>query len=220
MAVTHAGAPPSWAVQVASWQLNSWSVRRTGACMSYDFHLVRVPEGGDVEAAVQLHLERDESEAVSARDPIKEKWKAGLCEALRRCDPSLEPFEFDYATIARELGTSEDEARAMWRHIELNTPEDGPGIQITIDDDSVTITVPYWHAEQDARAVFAKLREHIVTLCGQGGLVVYDPQLERTIDMDRDMDDVLKRYVGVIDRIPEIIQGVVDDKKKRWWKFW
>jgi len=39
-------------------------------------------------------------------------------------------------------------------------------------------------------------------------------------DLKEVRDDILERYRGVVQRIPEIAAGVVELKKKPWWKFW
>jgi hypothetical protein len=52
-----------------------------------------------------------------------------------------------------DVDLREDEARVRYRHVELNGPENGNGIQITLYDDNASITIPYWHQpEAPARA--------------------------------------------------------------------
>src|SRR5262249_15141622 len=114
--------------------------------MSYDFHLVPTSLGVDVLASARALLERDTDE-INPGPPVpdKEARKQRLAAALVQHNPYLHPFQFGYAAIADKYGISEHEARIRYRHIELNGPDDGNGIQITIYDDAADITVPYWH---------------------------------------------------------------------------
>src|SRR5215470_17978738 len=101
--------------------------------MSYDIHLFK-PDAGESadEAFERLFVESedlDDEPPSSGKEALKEK----LANALIAANPLLERFQFDYAAVAKSLKTTEEQARLEWRHIELNGPEDGNGIQITIE---------------------------------------------------------------------------------------
>ena len=99
--------------------------------------------------------------------------KQKLTRTLLAENPALEPFEFGYAEIARIGGISEDEARVQYRHVELNGPENGNGIQITLYDDHASITIPYWHQPDAARLVFEGVWRYLRVVCASGGFFVY-----------------------------------------------
>src|SRR5262245_19436588 len=126
--------------------------------MSYDLHLVPTSVGVDVLASARALLEEDADE-INPGPPVpdKEAKKHRLAAALLRDNPDLEPFQFGYTEIAAKYGISEDEARIRYRHIELNGPDDGNGIQITIYDDTADITVPYWHQPAQSVEVFNEI---------------------------------------------------------------
>jgi hypothetical protein len=188
--------------------------------MSYDLHLFRAEPGSDLLAAAKASMERqDEDIDTAGRGSDAEVRKQALVAALQAVNPALEPFVFDHAEIARLQNVTEAEARRRWRHVELNGPADGNGIQLTLDDDSVSITVPYWHRGDEARNVWREIWRYLEALQREGGFAAYDPQLDRVLDLARDREAVLDAYgggVGFADQAA--LEGV--SPKKPWWKLW
>lgn len=184
--------------------------------MSYELYLVR--SGTSAPTAAQLVFGNADADDPNPGpiDPEAEDRKSHLVAALRKVNIRLEPFIFDYAEIARLQSTSEDEARQRWRHIELNGPDDGNGIQIALHDETVSVTVPYWHRGVAADGVWAEIWRYLHVLSNEGRFDVYDPQLDRILQLQSDLPDVVVAYgrgVGVTER-------EVDHSKKPWWRFW
>ena len=127
---------------------------------------------------------------------------------------------FDYAAVAKSLKTTEEEARRQFRHIELNTPEDGNGIQITIEDDSATITVPYWHQGEGATDAFDEIRRYARVFETEAGYIAYDPQLEKQLDLSNDLAEMTDAYTDVSSDLESIVAAVGERPTKPWWKFW
>ena len=174
--------------------------------MSYDLHLVPRSVAADTLAYARSLLER-ETDEINPGPPVleKEKRKQQLAAALIRENPQLVPFPFGYAMIAAKYGYTEAVARVRYRHIELNGPDEGNGIQITLYDDTADITVPYWHQPHKAERVFREIWGYLGILEREAGLAVYDPQLDRLVDLAVDFLTVLERYGSVVARMPEII---------------
>jgi hypothetical protein len=128
-----------------------------------------------------------------------------LAASLVQRNPKLEPFPFGYPTIAAKYGITEAEARIRYRHIELNGPDDGNGIQITLYDDTADINIAYWHQPPEAETVFLEVWGYLQILEQEGGFAVYDPQLDRLLDLTSDRQAVVQRYGKVVARMPEII---------------
>ena len=150
---------------------------------------------------------------------LKEAKKRQLADVLMKVNPRLEQLAFGYAEIAAQYGITEDEARTRYRHIELNGPDDGNGIQLTISDDTADLTVPYWHQPEAATAVFGEIWTYLKILEREGGFWVYDPQLDKILDLAADQEAVLTRYGRVVAQMPQMVaeSSLV---KKPWWKFW
>jgi hypothetical protein len=110
--------------------------------MSYDFRLFPARKDEDPLATAR---QEEEEFSITHFDPEREAIKREVASALIAINPAFEPFQFDYAEIAKFEGTSIDEASLKHRHIELNGPDNGNGIQITIYEDEAALTVPYWH---------------------------------------------------------------------------
>ena len=174
--------------------------RPWGFRVSYDLLLFRaVPGVGLLEAATAVMESEQDDVNPGPIDPTAEARKRALESALRALNPSLESFVFDYAEIAEMENVTEAEARRRWRHIEMNGPEDGNGIQITLDDESVSVTVPYWHRGNEARAVWSEIWMYLGALEQAGTFHTYDPQLGRIVDLKKDLEAVLVAYAGGAD---------------------
>src|SRR5262245_32061824 len=189
--------------------------------MGYHVYLLQPTAWEDPLATVRVKL-NVESEAINPGPPTAEAEvrKQRLARALIAENPELEPFEFEYGEIARFDGISEEEARVRYRHVELNGPEKGNGIQITLYDDNASITIPYWHQPDAARLVFGEVWGYLRVLRESGGFFVYDPQLDRVVDLDVDVSDVIRECGRVVAKIPEIIEQGKRESKRPWWKFW
>jgi len=176
--------------------------------VSYDFHMIIVGPGEDAEAAVRRAVEREEaaedegpgSPVVSADDAERAR---RVVSALQRHAPALEPFQLDHAKIARSLGVSEDEARRRFQHVELN--DDGAGAQVSILGPTANVTVAYCHTGDKAEEVLTRVWGYLRVLQEEGGFAVFDNQLGRALDLDKDFRDVLAAYLGVMKKMPRII---------------
>ena len=110
--------------------------------MSYDIYCYKSRlNRPDLEEA-QSAIEVDEETETNSDSETKLK----IAKALTEYNPRLESFDFDYHEIAKLQGTTIDEAKKAFSHIELNTPEGDLATQITVFDNNVSITVPYWYS--------------------------------------------------------------------------
>lgn len=188
--------------------------------MSYDLYLLRPTAGKDpIEEAEALFNEDVDEIDPGIPDPQKDATKTQLAKQLQLINPSLEVFQFDYGEIAKSLKISEQEARSQYRHIEINEADGGKGIQITLYDDTASLTIPYWHTGEKAGEVWREAWQYLECLEREGGFSTYDPQLDRMLKLVSDLEEVRKRYA---DGTGVIKQAVVEMTKppKPWWKFW
>ncbi len=188
--------------------------------MTYDLHL-RPRENPDASLRAYAH---DDTELPPFNpgpiDARREAWKRRLRDALRAHEPQFKQFAFDWSEIARAASISEEEARVRYRHIELNLPDDDPtGILVTICDYDVFITVPYWHQRAAAIAVFARVARICERLEDVGDLETHDPQLDRVVKLNVELNESLEEYIRVVACLPQII-GSRTPAPKPWWRFW
>ena len=192
--------------------------------MSYDLHLFKPRQDESLETTAVATLEDGASDVINPGPlrPESEAAKQRLAAALMAENPDLHIYPFDFAAIARSESTSEAEARVRHRHLELNGPEDGPGIQVTLLDQTASVTVPYWHAGADAEPVFAEIWRYLELLEREGGFRTYDPQLARILDLGQDFGAVVEEYLAVADRVQGTSAGRRSGAVARrpWWKFW
>ncbi len=170
--------------------------------MSYDFRLF-LPQPG-VDPLVTAQTEQDgESEDINPGPPVAENEtrKRAIANALMKTDPVLEVFQFGFEQIAKFQNISVEEAKLRWRHMEFNGPEDGPGIQITLFDDGASLSVPYWHKDKKAKAVFVQLWEYLKVIQRVGGYQIYDPQMESIVNLASDLEKATTCYTDVVKRV-------------------
>jgi hypothetical protein len=125
--------------------------------MSYDIYLFKPRDGESIEDAYERVIEGEDGGPTPDTEALKER----LAGALIGYGTGLERFEFDYALIAESYEMTEEDAQTEFRHIELNSPEGGSGVQITIEDESATILIPYWHQADAARGVFDEVLQYL-----------------------------------------------------------
>jgi hypothetical protein len=162
--------------------------------MSYDFYLSRQnPEEND-QTIIEQSLQ--ESIEINPGLPIteNEERKKDLAKSLLTYNPALQIFKFDYKEIANSLGITEDEARIRFRHIEINSPDHKKGIQIILYDDTASVTIPYWHRDEEAVSAFKEIFEYLQILQNEAKYLIYDPQIERVINLSQDLSEILKCY--------------------------
>jgi hypothetical protein len=143
--------------------------------MSVDFYLLpRTLVGSDSENARAL-LEVEErhfGEAPAGLDPATESRKRKLADLLLRMKPVFREFSIRFDEIAEFENITVEEARRKYRYIEIN----GPGIQFTIFDRYIRVSVYWGTGAEELDAIFA-------ALSAEGEFVVFDPQAERIIDL-------------------------------------
>ena len=123
--------------------------------MSYDIHCYRSERGEpDLEEA-QNSIESEESDTVGQSTS-----QLDLLKALTEFNPRLEAFNLDQGEMAKSGSTSVEEEESKYDYIELNPPEGDLAIQITINANSVSLTVPYWYAGDQAKQVFKTLMDY------------------------------------------------------------
>jgi hypothetical protein len=188
--------------------------------MSYDFRLFVAQPGVDPLETAQSEAD-EECEEINPGPLVtaKEVRKRTIADALLKANSDLTVFQFGFEEIAKSQSISVDEVKLRFRHIELNGPDDGPGIQIVLFDDGASLTVPYWHKDQKAKTVFAQIWECLTVIQHVGGYQIYDPQLERIVHLASDLEKVTGRYSDVMKRVMGLA-GNDQEGKHPWWKFW
>src|SRR5262245_9172379 len=105
--------------------------------MSYDLYLFKPEPGVDpLVTAIRLLDEEEQAGEINPGMPDAnfEQRKQYLATLLMQQNPALSIFAFGFGQIAAMTGISEAEAQARYRHLELNGPDNGNGIQITLFD--------------------------------------------------------------------------------------
>jgi hypothetical protein len=186
--------------------------------MSYDLRLFKTKLGEEPEVTA-----RHDSEGLpsSPPDSEKEELKRKVTAALMVYNPRLQPFKFVYEDVAKSQKISVEEAKLKFRHIELNGPrENTNGIQIILFDDEASVTVPYRHHGEKASETFNEIWDYLEIIQRETGYLIFDPQLDRMLDLSRDFNEVVSRYGGVVQKTKAKIVASKASPQKPWWKFW
>jgi hypothetical protein len=146
--------------------------------MSYDLYLYR-----------SSTTTPDEDEADSVIEADKDRWakkerhpavKLAIVKALKVYNPKLEATDFQYGDVSK-LGVDiiEKEIR-KFDHIEINHPEDEPGIRLIVYDNHVSFDIPYGY--EDTRKLFDYIKAYVRIINETAGYFVFDPQLGEVFD--------------------------------------
>ena len=188
--------------------------------MSYDLYCYRaasgVPNVAEAEALVEAI---NAAEEAGDTKPTSSDTKERITAALIEHNPRFERFKFDFSKIAESLKISEDEARLRYQHIELNPPEGDLAIQLTVYDDHVFISIPYWYQGSRADQVFSQLSEYIRVIRETAGFFAYDPQTGIAFDPRQTHLREHQQYDKVVRDLPKIAAEAIKSGKP-WWKFW
>jgi hypothetical protein len=188
--------------------------------MSYDFYSFRSASGQPSPEEAQQVILGEEKETFRD-DPEAREVKEKIAAALLQINPRLERFQFDYSKIAASRKISEEQARARFNSIELNTPKDDLAVQISIFWDHVSFSIPYWYKDAKGDQVFAQLLAYLKAVKETSGFFAYDPQSDRAFDplVEGLMSDS-SEYKRISTNLPAIIAQGLPPRKKPWWKFW
>jgi hypothetical protein len=155
--------------------------------MSYDFILLHREPGQSWDEV----LEANEQLATDgAHRPLSSSTRVrleGIADRLQAHDPELERFTSEHC-------------------IELDRPDDS-GILVSLFEDELAVTVPYWHMGQAARTVMQVVWSYLAIVEQERGWETYDPQLGRTLDRMRDLDDVTGGHADMSARLPGLVRG-------------
>jgi hypothetical protein len=170
--------------------------------MSYDFRLFMSQPGVDPLVTAQSETgDEDEEINLGPAVPAKEARKQSIAAALMNVNPAMQIFQFGFKEIARRQSITLEEAKERFRHLELNGSEDSNGIQVTLFDDTASLSVPYWHRDKKAKLVFLEIWSYLKAIQEEAGYQIYDPQLECIIDLPLDLEKATSCYANVVGRI-------------------
>jgi hypothetical protein len=132
----------------------------------------------------------------------------------------LERFQFEFGDRIKTANISEQAAREQYQYVDLNPPEGDLALQLSVYDDHVFITIPYWYAGSDADRVFSELSDYLRVMRRTAGFFVYDPQTEIAFDPELNDFRDYSMYDEIVRDLPNILSGTVGIPKKPWWKLW
>ena len=144
--------------------------------MSYIIHLfnLRYPQETIESNLEMLGLEEDDS-------PLGDKERANQDRLIAQMsDVSREQKVFRHKTGAVINLAIEPDIRC--------------GTQIELDRHHITVSIPYWYSGEMALPFFKEIWKYLRTLQQETGYLIYDIQLDKTLDLAVDFQDVYKRY--------------------------
>ncbi|MFC8067113.1 hypothetical protein [Streptomyces sp. NPDC057293] len=152
--------------------------------MSYDIYFLNRRYGQSWDEVLEAM-----EDAAKHSEPIPTQ----LLEAWARVVPQAQ-------TLLGEVEITEYEQESR------DLSHSGTGIDLSVFGDEVSITVPYWHAGNDAAVVLGKVSALAAIVEKETGLTAYDPQADRPLAeaqpessiglMSRITEDLRSRYGG------------------------
>jgi hypothetical protein len=155
--------------------------------MSYDFIVLHRQPGQSWDEVLEA-LERLAMEGADRRlSPAARARAERIADRLQAHDPQLERFASEHC-------------------IELDRPDDS-GVQVSLFEHELGVTVPYWHTGHAARAVMRLVWSYLAILEQETGWETYDPQLGRSLDRARDLEVVSGSHGDMSARLPGLVRG-------------
>lgn len=155
--------------------------------MSYNFIVLHRQPGQSWEQVLEA-LEQLAMEGADRRlSPVARARAEWIADRLQAHDPQLERF------------TSE-------HYIELDRQDDS-GVQVSLFEHELGVTVPYWHTGHAARAVMRLVWSYLAILEQETGWETYDPQLGRSLDRALDLEVVSGSHGDMSARLPGLVRG-------------
>lgn len=167
--------------------------------LTYDFRLFQQRPGEEPNVTAQVN---NSSFPATPPDPQKEARKRRIADALIAFNPQFQVRQFSYDQIAQFERLSVDAAKSKYRHLELNGPEGGNGIQIVLRDEDASVTVPFWHEGQKAADAFQELCRFLEIICREAGFCAYDSQLRGIVDPSNGKEQ-LAHYNAIVRHLRE-----------------
>jgi hypothetical protein len=73
--------------------------------------------------------------------------------------------------------------------------DDVEGIRITLYAYGAQVSIPFWYSDDGIIEVaFQTARQYIRIIISHTGYHIYDPQLSRIVDMERDLPEMIAAY--------------------------
>lgn len=90
--------------------------------------------------------------------------------------------------------------------LELTDPNDG--LQISLYASTAHIALPYWHTvDSDIKLNFAVMRRFVRLIQTHIAYEVYDPQLGRVVNVERDVPQMVALYRQTLNRMQSFLGG-------------
>jgi len=155
--------------------------------VSYDFILLHRQPGQSWDEVLEATERRVEQETDPPFSPSARAWAERIADRLQAIDPQLERFTSQHS-------------------IDLDRP-DNTGVQVSLFEHELAVTVPYWHTGRAARAVMELVWTYLAILEQETGWETYDPQLGRGLDRARDLEVVSGSHADMSARLPGLFGG-------------
>ncbi len=148
--------------------------------MTYDIYCYKsMSNRPDLAEAEEAIASKDDPSTMPGTDTTT---KLNIAKSLVSFNPRLESVEFEFAEIADLMGITVEEARQQFNHIEFNTFQSDLNTQISIFDNLVCVSVPYYYVGKDAVHLFKNLNKYLKIIANVSGYHVYDPQTVQVFD--------------------------------------
>jgi hypothetical protein len=163
--------------------------------MSYDIYCYKSKNGKPDEDEADLVIEADNDKwAKKDKDAAT---KLAIVKNLIAFDSKLEAIDFKYGDISNLSVNIIEENEKQFARIEINTSESEPTIQLSIFDNHILITVPFFYKDNEAKKIFNNITSYIKIISDTAGYFVSDPQTGQVFDPSENEFDGLNKYLSV-----------------------
>jgi len=162
--------------------------------ISYTFDAFRTPPDADLLQAGRDSFARSKDWGdPGPLDQAAELRKQQVVGWLLAADANLTSFQVDFPSLAIDAGITLDEARRRHRHIYVSGCGPLKGVRCTVHDTVIWGTLDYLAA---APGIVERVWAILLVLQQASGYRIYDPQLDRVLDLAADREQVEREFAA------------------------
>jgi hypothetical protein len=132
------------------------------------------------------------------------KRKLEIAQALINCNPAFTRSDFTFDTMSSHAEVIASDQSVPPISIQLNAVSAFGRVEVTIFDNNISLSVPYWYTDIHGEEVFEKLIVYTKIISRISGYYVYDPRAEIVYDPLKTCFSALPLYLKLAKNEGEI----------------
>ncbi|AOM80042.1 hypothetical protein [Pedobacter steynii] len=142
--------------------------------------------------------------------------KKKLASKLAATNPQLRILSHDFKEIALLQNISENEARARFDFIQIQSLDRGTNVSIVIFDTTISIDIPFKLIEQKQTHVLREVKAYLNIIMDETAYFVFDAEAERVYSAET----IGSFNFNLLRSRAKMTANTDKENGRPWWKFW